>query len=170
MLETIPYMASAIAAGNACIVKIPEFSAHSSKVLADLITNYLDQDCYAGVEGQTEVAKKITSLPFDKIIFTGSPEKGKLVAMAAAKNLVPCCLELGGKSPTVVGPEASLDNACLRIAQGKFVNSGQTCIANDYIFVHESLKDKFIEKFKATVEKFYGQDAFKCADYSRMIN
>jgi len=90
--------------------------------------------------------------------------------MAAAKNLTPCVLELGGKSPTIVGPEADLDNACLRIAQAKWVNSGQTCVACDYCYVHESIKGKFIDKLRDTCIKYYGENPAKSEDYGRMIN
>lgn len=102
-------MAAAIAAGNCVILKPSEIAPHSSKVMADLVNNYLDKSCYAVIEGGVEVSKTITTFPFDLIIFTGSPEKGKLVAKAASENLVPCILELGGKSPTIVDKDCSLN-------------------------------------------------------------
>lgn len=91
------------------------------------------------------MAKAITTRPWDLIIFTGSPEKGKLVARAAAENLVPCILELGGKSPTIIDSDVNLDSASKRIAQGKFGNAGQTCIAPDFLMVNEKVKNEFIE-------------------------
>lgn len=89
---------------------------HSSNVLVKLFNKYLDPECFVVIEGGIEVAKAITTYPFDLIIFTGSPEKGRLVAQAAAKNLVPCILELGGKSPTIVDSDTNMRNACLRVA------------------------------------------------------
>jgi len=97
------------------MAKWSEMAANCSNLLQRYMQKYLDNDCFGSVEGHAQVAIKVTSLPFDKIIFTGSPEKGRLVAMAAAKNLTPCVLELGGKSPTIIGPEADLENAALRV-------------------------------------------------------
>lgn len=108
LYTAVPPLAAAIAAGNCAILKPSELAPHSSNVLKKLIDQYLDQECYRVIEGGLEVAIKITTLPFDLIIFTGSPEKGKLVARAASNNLVPCILELGGKSPTIVDEGANI--------------------------------------------------------------
>jgi len=167
---TIPYAASAIAAGNCVILKTSELAPHSSQVVAEIFEKYLDKECYRVIEGKVEVAKAVTKLPVDKIVFTGSTEKGKLVAMAAAQNLTPCVLELGGKSPTIVDKDAHIENAALRIAQGRFMNCGQTCIACDYLFVHKDIKDKFIPELKKKVIEYFGQDAHKSPDYGRIIN
>lgn len=167
---TIPYCASAIAGGNCVIVKSSEMAPATSKVLKQLFEKYLDPECYRLVEGKAEVAKAITKLPFDKIIFTGSTEKGKLVARAAADNLTPCLLELGGKSPTIVDRDADITNAVLRISQGRFTNAGQSCVACDYIYVHKDIKDRFVSELKKTVLQFYGEDPTKSKDFGRIIN
>ena len=166
----VPYVATAIAAGNCCVVKPSEVSANTSKVIAELFDKYLDKDCYRCIEGQVEVSKAIIKEPFDVIVFTGSTEKGKLVAKAAAENLVPCILELGGKSPTIVDKEANIDNAALRIVQGRFINCGQTCIACDYLFVHKEIKAELIQKINDKLVESYGRDPSKAEDYSRVIN
>lgn len=112
----LPPIAQAIAAGNCTVLKPSEMAPHSSKVLVKLFQKYLDPSCHTVIEGALKVASQICSHPFDLIIFTGSPQKGKLVAEAAAKNLIPCILELGGKSPTVVDRNVNMSNALLRIA------------------------------------------------------
>lgn len=106
---------NAIAAGNCVIVKPSEMTPNTSNLIKELFDKYLHNSCYKVIEGGVEVAKKVTSLPFDLITFTGSTEKGKLVAKAAAENLTPCILELGGKSPTIVDEDVNLENATLRI-------------------------------------------------------
>ena len=167
---SVSYVASAIAAGNCCIIKPSEVSEHTSKVIAELFDKYMDKSCYRCIEGKTEVAKAITREKFDVIIFTGSTEKGKLVAQAAAENLVPCILELGGKSPTIVDRDANLENAALRIVQGRFLNCGQTCIACDYLFVHKEVKVELLRKIQEKIVEFYGQDPSLSEDYPRIIN
>jgi aldehyde dehydrogenase (NAD+) len=112
----IPPVATAIAAGNCVVLKPSEMAPNCSKVMVELFDKYLDKNCFRVIEGQIEVSKAITSKPFDVIVFTGSPEKGRLVAGAAAKNLIPCVLELGGKSPTIIDENANLFNAVMRIA------------------------------------------------------
>ena len=100
-------------------------------------------------------------MPFNLIIFTGSSEKGKLVAKAAAENLTPCILELGGKCPTIVDSDANLTNAALRIAQGRFLNAGQTCIACDYVYVHKDVKERFLNLLKEKIIEFFGNIIIK---------
>jgi aldehyde dehydrogenase (NAD+) len=167
---SVMYAAQAIAGGNCVLIKTSELSPYSSNAIADLFETYMDKDCFRVVEGQVQVAIAITKLPFDKIVFTGSTEKGKLVAKAAAENLVPCILELGGKSPTIVDNDADVRNAALRIVQGRFSNAGQTCVACDYVFIHKDLKDTLVEAMKNTVLTFYGEDASQSPDYGRIIN
>ena len=111
----------------------------SAAVVRKIVEKYLDSRCFKVIEGGPEVAAKITTYPWDLICFTGSTEKGKLVAQAAAKNLVPCILELGGKCPVVVDTSADIDFAANKICFARFNNSGQTCIATDYVIVHESV-------------------------------
>jgi aldehyde dehydrogenase (NAD+) len=122
------------------------------------------------IEGGGPTAAALTNSKFDLVIFTGSPEKGKLVAKAAAENLTPCILELGGKSPTIVDEGANLENAVLRIAQGRFLNSGQTCVSPDYVLAHASVKEEFIRKLKEKLREFFGDDVSKNPDWARIVN
>ena len=170
LISTIPYVAAAISAGNCLIVKPSELAGNISNMVSELFENYLDKDAYRCVEGQVRIANELVKQPVDRIVFTGSPEKGKLVAKAAAENLVPCILELGGKSPTIVNKEANIENAALKIARGRLLNSGQSCIACDYVFVHKDVKEKFIDALKQKIVQFYGEDPSKAVDYGRIIN
>lgn len=138
IFTTLGPLVNAIAAGNVAIIKPSEISAHTSNMIKRLIFRWLDSSAFIPIEGQVEVAKALTSKKFDLICFTGSSEKGKLVAGAAAKNLTPCILELGGKSPTIVDESADLEYAVKKISMGRFLNAGQTCIAPDYALVHVS--------------------------------
>lgn len=170
LITLIPPIATAIAAGNCVVAKPSEMAPHTSNVVAELFEKYMDKDCYRIIEGQVQVAIAITKEKFDVLVFTGSPEKGRLVAKAAAENLIPCVLELGGKSPTIVDRDADLDNAAMRIVTGRFLNAGQTCIAPDYCFAHKDIKEKFLAKVKEYKEKFHGQDPKQDPHYARMIN
>lgn len=152
----IPQVATAIAAGNCVILKPSELASHTSGVIKKLFDKYLNPDYYQCIEGKIEIAKAVTRLPVDVICFTGSTSTGRLVAMEAAKNLVPCILELGGKCPVIVDETASLEAAVNRILNGKFLNCGQTCIGVDHIFIHESLKGRFQELLMSKLDNFYG--------------
>jgi len=142
-------LAGALAAGNRVLIKPSELSPRSSALLAKMIAEYFKPDEVAVVQGGADVAREVTSLPVDHIVFTGSTQVGRLVAKAAADNLVPTTLELGGKSPALVHPSASLDRAAERIALGKTFNGGQTCIAPDYALVPRASSAQFVEKVKA---------------------
>lgn len=166
----IPPAATAIAAGNCVILKPSEMAPATSKVVVELFEKYLDKNCYRVLEGKVEVSKAIIQEKFDVIVFTGSPEKGKLIAKAAAENLIPCVLELGGKSPTIVDRDANLDNAAMRIVQGRFMNAGQTCVAPDYCFAHKDIKAQFLQKIREYIIKFHGEDPSKDEHYARIIN
>ncbi|KAL4426290.1 hypothetical protein ABPG74_018707 [Tetrahymena malaccensis] len=170
LFTAIPPFAQALAAGNCVVLKPSELAPYTSNCIQKLFTNYMDKTAYRCIEGQVQVSINITKLPWGLIIFTGSPEKGKLVAKAASENLVPCILELGGKSPTIVDQDANLENAALRVTQGRFLNAGQTCVACDYLFVHKSVKAEFIKKLKEKIVLFYGEDPQKSNDYNRIIN
>lgn len=124
LVTTISPLISAIAAGNVVLFKPSEFSPHTSLIFKRLFARYLDSSAFQCLVGQVEVAKKLTSSKVDLIIFTGSTEKGKLIAAAASKNLVPCILELGGKCPCVIDSSADLEFAALKVAQLAFMNSG----------------------------------------------
>ena len=166
---TVGPLVGAIAAGNCVMVKPSELSSHTSRAIKTLMDKYLDQDCYYCVEGGIEVAKALLRERYDLIIFTGSTDKGKLIAKAAAEYMTPTILELGGKSPTIVDSSANLSNAALRITQGRFANSGQTCIAADYILLEESISEKFLTLLKDTVIQFFGTEPKKSPDLGRMI-
>jgi len=124
IFTTIGPLISAIAAGNTAVIKPSELAPFTSNIIKRLIFRYLDTNAYAPVEGQVQIAIALTSRKFDLICYTGSSEKGKLVAAAAAKNLTPCILELGGKSPFIVDESADVDYAVKKVSLGRFVNSG----------------------------------------------
>ncbi len=163
-------MVSAIAAGNCIIIKPSEFTPHASAMMKKIVNELFDESEVALVEGGVEVSTELLKLPFNHIFFTGAPEIGKIVMKAASEHLASVTLELGGKSPTIVDETAGLDAAALRIAWGKWINNGQVCISPDHVFVHEKVADKFLEKVKANLEKFYGEDASSSDSYNRIVN
>eukprot|EP01098_Paradermamoeba_levis_P006069 TRINITY_DN2525_c0_g1_i2.p1 TRINITY_DN2525_c0_g1~~TRINITY_DN2525_c0_g1_i2.p1 ORF type:complete len:468 (-),score=153.94 TRINITY_DN2525_c0_g1_i2:88-1491(-) len=163
-------LAGAIAAGNCVLVKPSEVSPHSSALLAELIPKYLDNDCVKVVEGGVAETTEILKQKFDHIFYTGNGAVGKIVMRAAAEHLTPVTLELGGKSPCIVEPDADLDVTSRRIAAGKFMNCGQTCIAPDYVLVNKAVEEPFINKLKETVKSFYGDNAKESKDYCRIVN
>lgn len=146
---------SAIAAGNCVMMKPSELSPETSKVVSKIIADTFETQEVACFEGDVEVSSALLKLPFDHIFFTGSTAVGKVVMEAAAKNLSSVTLELGGKSPTIIDETANLAKAATKIAWGKLVNSGQTCIAPDYVFVHQQQVDEFIGLYKAAATKMY---------------
>lgn len=160
----------AIAAGNTVILKPSEHTPHTSKVMREIIESLFDENEIALVEGGVEVSTELLDLPFNHIFFTGAPSIGKVVMAAAAKHLTSVTLELGGKSPTIVDETADIKSAAKRIAWGKYINSGQICIAPDYVFVHESKKEAFINEFKKSLISFFGEDATQSADYTHIVN
>ena len=162
-------LTSAIAAGCPAIVKPSEISEACSAVVTRLIHETFDSQEIAVFEGDAAVSTALLDLPFDHIFFTGSPGVGKVVMTAAAKHLTSVTLELGGKSPVIVDESADIAKAAKSIAWGKYSNSGQTCIAPDYAFVHESRLPQFITAMKETIARTYG-DAAQSPDYARIIN
>jgi aldehyde dehydrogenase (NAD+) len=167
---TLGPLASAIAAGNTAIIKPSELTPSCSAVMAELIHSAFDPGEVALFEGDAAVSTELLALPFDHIFFTGSPAVGKIVMAAAAKNLSSVTLELGGKSPVIVDETADVTKAANSVMWGKFINNGQTCIAPDYMYVHEKILTEFLEKSKAAITKMYGQDAQASPDYCRMVN
>lgn len=161
---------SAIAAGNTVIVKPSEHTPHTSAIMRKIIEECFEENEVAMFEGAVETSTELLSLPFNHIFFTGAPSIGKIVMAAAAKHLTSVTLELGGKSPTIVDETANLKSAATRIAWGKFSNNGQICIAPDYLFVHESKKDKFVELLTAKLNEFYGGDPQTSDSYCRIVN
>ncbi|XP_039703426.1 aldehyde dehydrogenase, dimeric NADP-preferring isoform X2 [Pteropus medius] len=167
---TVQPMVGAIAAGNAVVIKPSELSRNTSSLLATIIPQYLDKDLYPVIEGGIPETTEVLKDRFDHILYTGSTNVGKIIMTAAAKHLTPVTLELGGKSPCYVDKDCDLDIACRRIAWGKFMNCGQTCIAPDYILCDPSIQNQIVEKLKRSLKEFYGDDAKKSRDYGRIIN
>jgi aldehyde dehydrogenase (NAD+) len=163
-------LVSAIAAGNTVIIKPSETTPNTSGVIKKLIESVFEKNEVAVVEGAVEASTKLLELPFNHIFFTGSPTVGKIVMAAAAKNLASVTLELGGKSPTIIDETADIKTAAKRIAWGKFMNAGQICIAPDYVFVQEDIKDKFIIETEKAIKIFYGKNASKSNDYTHIVN
>ena len=160
----------AIIGGNTAIVKPSEQSVHTCAIVKRIIEETFDTRFVRVVEGEKELVQELIHAPFDFIFFTGSVAVGKIVAKAAAERLTPITLELGGKSPAIVDQTANLDVAAHRIAWGKFNNAGQTCVAPDYVLVHQSVYPKFIKLIKKTIQEFYGKEAQKSPDFGRIIN
>ncbi|MBE0650569.1 MAG: aldehyde dehydrogenase [Bacteroidales bacterium] len=160
----------AIAAGNTVILKPSEISEHTGLAIKRIINAAFDEDYIHVVTGGSEVSQQLLTLNFNHIFFTGSPRVGKVVMQAAAKNLIPVTLELGGKSPCIVNKDVNLKLAARRIAWGKFLNAGQTCIAPDYLLVHEDIKDALIKELESSVHQFFGKDIRQSPDYPRIIS
>ncbi len=144
---------SAIAAGNTVMIKPSEFTPHINKVIMKMIREVFELDEVCVVEGGVETSNELLDLPFEHIFFTGSTRVGKIVMNKASQHLASVTLELGGKSPTIVDRKADLEEAALKIAWGKFVNAGQTCIAPDYLFVHQDVLVDFLEYFSKAIKK-----------------
>ncbi|XP_073902782.1 aldehyde dehydrogenase, dimeric NADP-preferring [Castor canadensis] len=167
---TIQPMVGAIAAGNAVILKPSEVSENTANLLATIIPQYLDKDLYPVINGGIPETTELLVERFDHILYTGSTAVGKIVMTAAAKHLTPVTLELGGKSPCYVDKDCDLDVACRRIAWGKFMNSGQTCVGPDYILCDPSIQNQMVEKLKKSLKEFYGENAKQSRDYGRIVN
>ena len=160
----------ALAGGNAAVLKPSEIAAHTSALMADLVPRYLDPEAVSVVEGGAEETQALLDERFDLIFFTGGGRVGQIVLEKAAKHLTPVVLELGGKSPCLVDRDASLEVAARRIAWGRFSNAGQTCVAPDYVLVHEAVELELLAHLRAAVTAFYGDDPRKSPDYCRIVN
>jgi aldehyde dehydrogenase (NAD+) len=160
----------AIAAGNCVVVKPSEVAPHTSALLARKLPHYVDRDCIRVVEGAVPETTALLAEKWDYIFYTGNGAVGRVVMQAAAKHLTPVTLELGGKSPCIVDEHVNLDTTVKRILWGKFSNAGQTCVAPDYILAHERIHDALLDKLKATIQAFYGDDPQKSPDYGRVVN
>ncbi|KAL0226500.1 hypothetical protein P9112_013824 [Eukaryota sp. TZLM1-RC] len=161
---------SAIAAGCVVCLKPSEHSPSCSSLLATLLPKYLDPECFVVVEGGIEETQKLLSQPWGKIFFTGSTNVGKIVMKAASEHLTPVVIEAGGKSPTIITNTAPLELTCRRLAYGKCLNNGQTCVAPDYCLISEQRLEEFIKGFSEVLNNFYGDDIRNSTDYSRIIN
>ncbi len=163
-------LVGALAAGNASVLKPSEMAVATSAMLARYIPDYMDKDAVVVMEGGVPETEEILSIQFDYIFFTGSGKVGKIVMGKAAAHLTPVTLELGGKSPAIILADTNLEVAAHRVAWGKFMNGGQTCIAPDYVLVEKSIEAAFIEKLTTAIQSFYGPDPQKSPDYCRIVN
>ncbi len=166
-LSLMPAIA-ALAAGNTCFIKPSEQTPNTLNLLKEIINNNFPKAYVYVIDGGVEEISEVLKLPFDKIFFTGSPKIGRVVYEAAAKNLIPVTLELGGKSPVIVTKSANLESAARRIIWGKFLNAGQTCIAPDYVLAEKSIKQHLIRLFKQNLIEFGYKEGADC--YTRIIN
>ena len=161
---------SAVAAGNQVVLKPSELTPKTSEIIAKIIAKVFDINHVKVVEGGVEVSQQLLSERWDYIFFTGSVPVGKIVAKAAAENLTPVTLELGGKSPCIIDETANLKLAAKRIVWGKFVNAGQTCIAPDYILIQKDMKSHFVTYLKEEITKAYGENPSESPDFARIVN
>ena len=159
----------AMAAGNRVLIKPSELSPATSQCLHELVSKYFRPDELAVVQGGSELASQFAALPFDHLVFTGSTSVGRKVAEVAAVNLTPLTLELGGKSPTIIDASADLQDAAIKIAHGKLLNAGQTCIAPDYVFVPRGSEREFAAAFDAAAQRMYPRMAGN-GDYPGIIS
>ena len=167
---TLAGLAAAIAAGNCAVVKPSELAPAMSDVIARRIPEYLDSDCVKIVEGAVPETSALLELPWDHILYTGGGNVGRIVMAAAAKHLTPVTLELGGKSPCVVMPDADLLTTARRIAWGKFTNAGQTCIAPDYVLVDGETEKKLVPLIQQAVTEMFGDNPEASEDYGRIVS
>ena len=161
---------SAFAAGNQVVVKPSELTPNTSKIINKIISQIFEKEQVEVVEGGIEVSQQLLSERWDYIFFTGSVAVGKIVAKAAAVNLTPVTLELGGKNPCIIDETANLKLAAKRIIWGKFINAGQTCIAPDYILIQKDMKSHFIDYLKEEIIKAYGNNPEQSPDFARIVN
>ena len=169
MFLTMAPLASALAAGNRVMIKVSEFTPATSERTARMIADTLPADLVTVVTGDAGIGRAFASLRFDHLLFTGSTAVGRHVMRAAAENLTPVTLELGGKSPAIVAPDADLASAALDIAYGKLLNAGQTCIAPDYVLVERSQRDRFIDALRQAVERYW-PGAAQNPEYTSVVN
>tara|TARA_B100000809_G_scaffold129744_2_gene127649 strand:- start:1115 stop:2524 length:1410 start_codon:yes stop_codon:yes gene_type:complete len=161
---------NAISAGNSIIIKPSEISEKTSIIIKKIVANTFDKNEIKVILGGTKTAQKLLKLKFNHILFIGSPSIGKIVMQEAAKNLASVTLELGGKSPTIIDEKCNINKAAKRIAWSKFLNNGQVCIAPDYLFVHNKIKEKFIKQLILSIKDLYSNDPIKSDDYCRIVN
>ncbi|XP_069485028.1 aldehyde dehydrogenase family 3 member B1 isoform X2 [Ambystoma mexicanum] len=163
-------LVGAIAAGNCAILKPSELSKSTEKLLSDLLPRYLDQECFAVVCGGPQDTTQLLENKFDYIFFTGSPNVGKIIMTAAAKQLTPVTLELGGKNPCFVDDGCDFKSTANRLAWSRFYNAGQTCVAPDYVLCTQEMREKLVPALKETLEEFYGKDPQQSPDFGRIVN
>lgn len=163
-------LVGAISAGCTSILKPSPYVPHVSMIIGDMIKETFPEHYVAVVQGDREVNQSLFACRFDMIFFTGSPALGRRVMAAAAEYLTPVVLELGGKSPCIIDDTANIKISARRIAWGKSLNAGQTCIAPDYILIHEDVKEAFVREFAASIKELHGEDIKQSEYYVRMVN
>jgi len=163
-------LVSAIAAGNTVILKTSEFSKATNQVLRQILSDCFDSNYVTVIEGGSVVNQLLLHERFNFIFFTGSQAVGKIVMESAAKFLTPICLELGGKSPCIVEASANIPAAARRIVWGKLLNAGQTCVAPDYVLVHESKKEELLEAIRSEITRQFGENPLQNEEYGKIIN
>ncbi len=167
---TLAPLVAVLSAGNCAVLKPSELAPATSAIMARLLPLYLDKEAVIVIEGGVAETTELLKLPFDHIMYTGNGQVGKIVLRAAAEHLTPVTLELGGKSPVYVDSSADLKLTAQRIAWGKWLNAGQTCIAPDYILAHKDIAQALAEEIKAQLQQMYGADPQLSPDYGRIIN
>ena len=161
---------SVIAAGNCAVIKPSEHAPHTSAVIADGLTRYMDRRALCVVQGGVDEARALLEEQFDYIFYTGSQAVGREVMAAAARHLTPLTMELGGKCPCIVDEHADIRVAARRIVWAKFLNAGQTCLAPDYVLVHEKREAELLCSMQEAITAFYGDDPRMSPDYPRIVN
>ena len=170
VLLALEPMADALAAGNAICLKPSELSPNTSRLIAELVPQYLDPEAVRVVEGGPKETGELLKCQFNHIFYTGGGHVGKIVMRAAAKHLTPVTLELGGKSPCFVDHTVDINVAARRIAWGKFTNAGQTCVAPDYVLATPDVAEALAERIAVSITEFYGEDPKASPDFGRIIN
>ncbi len=161
---------AAIATGNCVVIKPSELSENTAKLIEEMINHNFALDFIRVINGDAQTSSELLKQPFDMFFFTGSPQVGKIVMRAAAEQLIPVVLELGGKSPAIVDDSVDIGLAARRIIWGKSINAGQTCIAPDYVMVHKNVENELIAAMKACITDFFGADLQQSRDFGRIIN
>ncbi|QDF74346.1 MULTISPECIES: coniferyl aldehyde dehydrogenase [Shewanella] len=169
VMLSIGPLITALAAGNRAMIKLSEFTPETNKVLKQMLADLFDESVVAVIEGEADVAAAFSALAFDHLLFTGSTTVGRHVMRAAADNLTPVTLELGGKSPVIIAPDMPLDTAVERMIYGKCLNAGQICVAPDYVLLPKGKSDAFVQAFIAKFKQMYGEIGDN-PDYGAIIN
>lgn len=167
---TLAPLVAALTAGNTAVLKVSEVSPHTSELFATRLPAYLDAGVVAVVTGEVPATTALLNERFDHILFTGNGSVGKIVMRAAAEHLTPVTLELGGKSPVIVAADADIDITARRIAWGKFVNAGQTCLAPDYVLVHRDAEDRLLGALLRSIHDMYGESPSTSPDFARIVS
>ena len=169
---TMDPLIGAIAAGNTAVIKPSESAPETSKILKEILEKVFDEKyvLHVNPERGKEVVEELLKEKFDYIFFTGSATVGKIVMKAASQYLTPVTLELGGKSPCIIDKDCKLELAARRIVWGKLLNSGQTCVAPDYLYVHKDIEEEFIKKLEEEIQNQFGDNPLESKDYSKMVN